>query len=825
MTASLVERIPETPDPDELLDAFLGWTTDTGIDLYPAQEEAILEVLAGANVVLNTPTGSGKSLVALAAHFRALARGERSWYTAPIKALVSEKFFDLTRTLGADHVGMLTGDASVNAGAPVVCCTAEVLANLALREGADAPVDQVCADEFHYYAEPDRGWAWQVPLLELTRSRFLLMSATLGDTSFFTDELARRTGRPTALVHSTERPVPLDYEYRDTPVHETVEELLAGDRAPVYIVHFTQKAATERAQALTSIDVLDQAGKDALREAIGGFRFEAGFGRDLSRFVRSGVGVHHAGMLPKYRLLVEKLAQQGLLRVVCGTDTLGVGVNVPIRTVLFTQLHKYDGRSDRLLSNREFQQIAGRAGRAGFDTRGSVWVQAPEYVVENRRIDDKIAADPARAKKLRKKKPPDRGFVHWDETTMARMAEGAPETLTSSFEVSHGMLMHLLDRPGDGCGATRHLLTTNHEPRADQRRHIRRAIAIYRSLVEAEVVEVLDRTDELGRRVRVAGDLQADFQLNQPLSPFVIDAVELLDRASPTYALDVLSLVEAVLDNPMVVLMAQLDRAKTELINQLKADGFEYEERMDRLDEVEWPKPLRDWTYGVFNAWEARHPWVGQENIKPKAVAREMAERAMTFRDYIGFHGLKRSEGVVLRYLTEAYKAMVQTVPDSARTDEVDDLTEWLGTLVRQVDSSLLEEWERLRDPEAAVAPVDDVAPPVVEDVTTNVRAFRVMVRNAAFRWVEMIGRRSGELPEAVRPAVEEYFAEHAEVRNDADARGPDLFSLDPANWTVAQTLLDPADHREWVAEGRVDVEASKEEGNAVLVLQRLRRR
>ena len=307
----------------------------------------------------------------------ALAEGKRTFYTAPIKALVSEKFFDLAATFGRERVGMMTGDASVNADAPIICCTAEILANLALREGADANVGQAVLDEFHYFADPDRGWAWQVPLLELTNTQFVLLSATLGDVSRFVDDLPERTGRPVAVVGGATRPIPLVHEFRVTPLPEVLEELLETHQAPAYVVHFTQAAAVERAQALLSLNLCTRDEKDAIAAAIGDFRFSAGFGRTLSRYVRHGIGVHHAGMLPKYRRLVEQLAQAGLLKVICGTDTLGVGINVPIRTVVITALSKFDGTRTRILNAREFHQIAGRAGRAGFDTRGTVIALAP----------------------------------------------------------------------------------------------------------------------------------------------------------------------------------------------------------------------------------------------------------------------------------------------------------------------------------------------------------------------------------------------------------------------------------------------------------------
>jgi superfamily II RNA helicase len=737
---SLADRIPGDAGADSVLEAFLGWVDETGLTLYPAQEEALLEVMGGANVIVATPTGSGKSLVAVGAHFAALADGRRSFYTAPIKALVSEKFFDLCRIFGADRVGMMTGDSAINAGAPIVCATAEILANIALREGRAAPVGQVVADEFHFYADPDRGWAWQVPLLELTGAQHVLMSATLGDVTRFEADLTRRTGRPTVTVSSATRPVPLHYSYRRTPLHRTIDDVLAADGAPVYVVSFTQASAVELAQALTSTNVAARAEKDEIAATIGTFRFEAGFGRVLSRFLRHGVGVHHAGMLPKYRRLVEKLAQDGLLKVICGTDTLGVGINVPIRTVLFTALSKYDGVSSRLLSAREFHQIAGRAGRAGFDVEGNVVAQAPEHVIDNEVALAKAGDDPKKRRKVVRSQPP-RGFVAWSEETFERLRASPPELLGSSFAVSHSMLLNVLDRPGDGCAALRRLLTDNHEPRPAQRRHIRRAVHIYRSLAGAGVVERLSEPDELGRRVRVTVDLQVNFALNQPLSPFVLEAVNHLDRDGTTYPYDVLSVVEATLENPGTVLAAQLARLKTETVNRLKADGVEYDQRMEVLDALEYPKPLAELLYRTYDDYRLLHPWTADHNIAPKSVVLDMLERAMGFTDYVALYGLSRSEGLLLRYLTDAYKALLQSVPEDAKTDELDDIISWLGETVRQTDSSLLDEWEALRDPAGPPAAKPDlpVAPP---RLSANPRALRVMVRNEAFRRVALAARR-----------------------------------------------------------------------------------
>jgi superfamily II RNA helicase len=662
-----------------------------------------------------------------------------------------------------------------------------------------------------------------VPILELPQAQFLLMSATLGDVTRFVGDLSRRTGRETAVVASAERPVPLLYSYAMTPLHETIEELLTTHQAPVYIVHFTQAAALERAQALMSINMCSRAEKDAIAAAIGNFRFTAGFGRTLSRLVRHGIGVHHAGMLPKYRRLVETLAQAGLLKVICGTDTLGVGINVPIRTVLFTGLSKYDGVKTRLLKAREFHQIAGRAGRAGYDTVGTVIVQAPEHVIDNERALAKAGDDPKKRRRVVRKRPPE-GTIGWGQPTFDRLVAAEPEPLTSSFQVSHAMLLNVIARGGDPFVAMRHLLTDNHEEPAAQRRHIRRAIAIARALLAGGVIE------KVGGAYRLVEDLQLDFALNQALSPFALACLELLDRESPDYPLDVVSVIESTLEDPRQVLSAQRQRARGEAVNAMKAEGIEYEQRMELLEEVTHPRPLRELLDGAYETYRRGHPWVADYELKPKSVVRDMYERALTFTEYVSFYGLSRSEGLILRYLADAYRALRQTVPEDARTEELTDLIEWLGELVRQVDSSLLDEWERLRNPGG---PVEEVAldekPPAV---TTNARAFRVLVRNALFRRVELAALRHydelGELDAEAgwtadrwAEAIEDYFAEYDEIGTGPAARGPALLQIDagPAVWTVRQVFDDPAGDHDWGIDATVDLAASDEIGAAAVTV------
>ncbi|MDY0907961.1 DEAD/DEAH box helicase [Microbacterium sp. CFBP9034] len=832
MPVSLLDAVPRGADDDTAYLGFVEWASDRGLTLYPAQDEAVIEIVSGSNVILSTPTGTGKSLVAVAAHAAALARGGRTYYTAPIKALVSEKFFALVEIFGAANVGMVTGDSSVNPDAPIICCTAEILANLALRRGADAEADQVVMDEFHYYGDTDRGWAWQVPLLLLPRAQFVLMSATLGDVTAIADDLSRRTGRPTARITGVERPVPLHFSYARTPIHETVEDLLQTGQSPVYVVHFSQAAAMERAQALSSIRVVSREQRDAIAEAIGGFRFNTAFGRTLSRYVRAGIGVHHAGMLPRYRRLVETLAQRGLLRVICGTDTLGVGINVPIRTVLITALTKYDGQRMRQLSAREFHQIAGRAGRAGYDTAGTVVVMAPEHDIENAAALAKAGDDPKKLKKVVRKKAP-QGFVNWGEASFERLVDAEPEPLVPHLQLTAAMLINVIARGGDVFANVRSLVRDNHEPRARQYELARRALAIFRTLLAADVVEVGPDGS-----IRLTVDLQPNFALNQPLSPFALAAIGLLDpddapgaAGTGHYALDVVSVIESTLDDPRPVLSQQQFLARGEAVAAMKRDGIEYDQRMELLEEVGYPKPLEELLLQSYEVFATSQPWVRDFELSPKSVVRDMFERALSFAELINHYQLARSEGLVLRYLSDAYRAIRQTVPSEAQTSDLLDLIAWLGELVRQVDSSLVDEWEALINPVDALGqgPAADIVPPAPPSVLTNRRAFLVLVRNELFRRVQLAARqRDDELllldPDVDWPAaLDAYFDEHDEVLTGGPARSPRLVEIDETEaaasglWRVEQTIDDPESHHDWRIRAVVDLAESEEAGSAVV--------
>jgi len=832
--SSLHDLLPAPgADPADVLDAFAEWSAAGGRPLYPHQEEAAFALAAGDHVVLATPTGSGKSLVATAGVALALNRGERAVWTAPIKALVAEKFFDLVHLFGAERVGLATGDAAINTSAPVLVCTAEVLANRALAEGAATDVGFACLDEFHYYGDHDRGWAWQIPLLELPRCQFLLASATLGDVSPIVADLERRSGRPVGSVTSVQRPTPLYHQWRMTSVADSVAEAVRDGLSPVYVVHGTQAAAIERAQALSSLPLTTRTQREAIAAAVGDARLTHGFGRTLARLLTNGIGVHHAGMLPRYRRLVERLAGAGLLPAICGTDTLGVGVNIPIRTVLMTALTKFDGTRVRVFTAREFHQLAGRAGRPGFDPDGHVWAQAPDHVIDNAKALAKAGDDPKARRKAVKAKPPER-FVHYDEATFQRLVDAAPEPLRSRFRVTADLVATVLARP-DGPDALKQLLRENHDPPEQRRRHQRRAIRVYRSLEAAGVAERLRDADGRCAGVRVGSldELGGDptgservsrIRLSSPLAAFAIEVVATLDADDPGYDLDVVSVVESILEDPRQIVLAQQDAAKAEAMARMKADGVEYEERVARLEAITWPKPLAELLDACFGVYRTNHPWIGAEPA-PKSVLREMIEQGDTFATFVRRYRLERSEGLVLRYLADAWRTLANTIPAAAVTPGLADVTEWLAAMLRATDATLLDEWELLSRGE-----VTEREQPAAPRPAGPPAAWRTMVRTASFGWVQLLAARNHaalaartewpveRLDEAMAPYWERYDA----IGIDADARSSAYFELaaEPGRWVVTQRLADPDGDGEWRFVATIDLDAALADGAPTLVLE-----
>ena len=845
----LTKPTKENFSTDDILNHFLEQLIEANIELYDHQEEAILELFAGNNVILNTPTGSGKSLVALAHHYKSFCEGRTSYYTVPIKALANEKFISLCTSFGPENVGMITGDATVNADAPIICCTAEILSNLALREGSAAPVHDVIMDEFHYYSDRDRGVAWQLPLLTLPQCRFLLMSATIGDTAFFQNELTTLTGAETSLVLSEQRPVPLEFDYSEIPLTDKVTELVETKKSPVYLVHFSQRSSAESAQSLLSTNFCSKEEKQEISEALHQANFRSPYGKEISKFLRHGIGIHHAGLLPKYRVLVEKLAQRGLLKVICGTDTLGVGINVPIRSVLFTQLCKFDGSGMKILTVRDFKQIAGRAGRRGFDDIGYVVAQAPEHVIENLRIEAKARANTGKKKKVVKKKPPEFGYVAWSEDTFTKLQNSAPEPLVSSFKLQHNFLLNLLGREHeDGCAEFKRIIETSHETEKSKKQLRKLARSMFIALVRSNVLSIIppsERATDTNKKVRLHVDLQDDFTMNQALGLYLLEAIPELDKEDPDYVLNLLSLVEAIHENPMAVLKAQVNKAKSDLMAEMKEDGVEYDDRMERLEQVTHPMPGKNYIYDTFNAFRAKHPWISSESIRPKSIAREMLADYMSFEDYIKQYKLERSEAILLRHLTDVYKTLSQTVPMAHKTEDVLEAETYLKDHLINVDSSLIDEWEKMRDPDYIPAEERKAQQKQTSNhpFTHDKKNLTKLVREKLFTTVkylahdnltELIALYQPNDPEGtpwtvarLDPILDDYFDTHHIIRLDPEARNKKYFSLQDAKdatnpnlLKVTQTICDTDLLNDWSITAYLDIEATNKEEVPVLILE-----
>ncbi len=819
------EHFPNIPA-DEALELFLGWVESRGMELWEHQEEALLDLAAGNHVILGTPTGSGKSMVALGMCFMAMCTDRRSYYTAPIKALVSEKFFELCDVLGRDNVGMITGDTVINHEAPVICCTAEILANDALRWGEKADIGCVAMDEFHFYGDRDRGWAWQVPLLTLPHVQFLLMSATLGDMDAIADMLERQTARPVERVLDAPRPVPLTFEFVDTPLEATVELAVRNGAAPIYAVHFAQDDALNSAQSLANFGISTKEQREALKDAIAGTSFSTAFGKTLKRLLLAGVGVHHAGMLPRYRLLVEKLAQQGLLPVICGTDTLGVGINVPIHTVLMTALAKYDGHRQRRLNAREFHQIAGRAGRAGFDTEGLVIAQATEYDIENAKALAKAGGDAKAARKIKTKKPPE-GFVGWNKQNFEKLVEATPEALKPHMKVTHSMVLAECEQGGRAMERVRKIVEDSDQTPVEKAALLARADEVLATLMQTGVVELVEGTED---EYRLTIALPEDFALDQPLSPFLLAALELLDPEDPNYALDVISMAEATLEDPYQILRRLERLARDEANAQMKAEGIEYEERMERLQDVTYARPLEDLLVPAFEQYCAEVPWARDFDLRPKSILRDMIETASDFRGYVTRAGIPRSEGLLLRYLSDAYRVLDHTIPPEKIDDRLADIISWLRVVVRTVDSSLIDEWAG-----SGQGGIGEqlAAPGAKDEVVHDRRGITLLVRNALWRRVRLISfdnaRELGELDgewgwrePRWQQVLDAFYNAHEDIIVDDTARRWEYLAIDEKDeltdhvWHVRQTLCDTDEDHDFLIAADVDLDATQETGEVV---------
>lgn len=871
----LFDLLPLTPDhklipidPEDALMRYSSWVQSQGITLWPHQEEALLDLASNEHVILGTPTGSGKSLVAVGMCYFACTQNKTIYYTAPIKALVSEKFFYLVKLFGKDLVGMITGDCVINSEAPIICCTAEILAQDALRWETDSDIKLVCMDEFHYFGDKDRGWAWQVPLLVLKDTQFLLMSATLGDTTALAQKLKSLTQRDVSTITNAPRPVPLSYSYSTLSLEASVELIMQQRGVPVYIVCFAQSEAQKSAAALASFGISNKEEREEIKKELAGFNFSTVYGKELKRLLLCGVGVHHAGMLPRYRLLVERLAQKGLLPVICGTDTLGVGINVPIHTVVLRALAKYDGRRMRILNSREFHQITGRAGRSGFDTEGVVVSLATPYEIERLRARAKAANDPKKLKRIKVPKPPE-GYVGWSEHTFQKLIESEPEALTPRLKITHAMVLAEVMHGGAAYARLHALIKNSFQTAEEQEKLIHACQEIFATLMDAGVIVREEATgaaaqpgdDTAGDQpaagttsdtaattagdtnatvaadtwenasYALAKDIPSDFALDQMLAPFVIAACELIDRESPNYALDIVSLVEASLENPPQIMKALVKEAKNKALPEMKMEGIDYEERMERLENVSYEKPLKELIDAAYTRYCAEVPWAKDFQLYPKSIVRAMLESANDFKGYVQKISISRSEGTLLRYLSDAWRVLAKTIPQEFINDDLERIISWLHMLIRTTDSSLLDEWEM--DSLTAKTPQTPRVGPaqIVEDP----HGLEIMIHNALFKRVLLASKNDsaalGKLDEPFgfyerkwRSVLDEFFEAHESLYINQDARSKRYFSVDTREektqhrWHAHISFLDAESDIDFGISADVDLDATKTAGEVIFM-------
>ncbi len=799
-------------------------------------------------------------MVAQALSILAFIQERKVYYTAPIKALVSEKFFDAIKVFGSKNVGMVTGDVSLNAHAPIIFCTAEILAIDAVRNAVPRN-SAIIMDEFHYYGDRERGWAWQTPLLTLPNAQFLLMSATLGDTQRFAKTLTDNTTRDVSIIDNTERPIPLRYQYEVTPITQCVENLIDTHNVPIYIVSFSQRRSMEVGATLVNFGVSTRAQRDLIKEEIKDFPFTTAFGKILRRLLLGGVGVHHAGMLPRYRRLVEKLSQKGLLPVICGTDTLGVGINVPIHTVLFTSLSKFDGVKERHLRAREFHQIAGRAGRSGFDNEGLVVALAPEFEIENKQQEEKNKNSTAKKKKKIVKKKAPENFVSWSEDTFNKLINTPSETLRPYLQINHTLVLAACERGGDVEEYLTSMIERSSQTDKQKEQLLDKLHEILGTLIGTKIIETSTITNDDGEQevdYFLAHDIPDNFRLAEPLSPFFIAVLTLLDPDSETYNADVLSALESILENPRPILRAQEKEAKTAAMDEMKTDGVDYDTRMERLEEITYPQPLKNLLDEAFAQYEQDVPWAADYELSPKSVVRDMLETASTFTTYISRYHLQQSEGILLRYLSDTYRGLLRTLPPSARTQELDDVISWLRIVIRGTDSSLLDEWNTLHlmqegDTQAgsnakqyssAESTESAIAVPSLNSDNSSLtpedlKGLELLIRNSLIHRVELIaldrpdilGELDSDWNISARQwddILEDIYNEHEEILTDTQARSRNYFILDKTLqsqglWKVRQILDDIEGDNDWSISGIIDLQQSLDEARVVFTQYEVR--
>lgn len=683
-----------------------------GLEPYPVQEQAFDHIFAGRSVLVTVPTGTGKTVIGKAAIHKALALGQKAIYTSPLRALTEEKYRELCEDFGADRVGFATGDYKVNPEAPVQVVVAEILWNRIFGERAGRLADVVVMDEAHYFNDPERGYVWEQSIIGMDpRTQLVLLSATVGDPQQFCAWVYSVRRVEMELVQSHERRVPLYHEYREAYLIEVVRELYDKGDWPAIIFSFSRDQCFEWARLLRSCPRFTTDEERARIEAACDEELlQGGLAKELRALLVHGIGVHHAGILPRYKQLVERLTLERLCKFVVSTETISAGINLPAKRVVFPALRKFIKGKPRLVTSAEYHQMAGRAGRPQFDKEGIAIALAPEGVVQELRKELKELQKRGRApseietERLRKacyararSQAQAAGDVTWDRETHRKLVEGKPAALASKTKVTPEQILAIglpdlqAPPPPDGTRLPPYLdlhmrsvidhLLLDERSKAEARRTLDMII---------DNLKALGVLDEHGRQI--AGKMIN--RLRGIDGPFVY---YLLMNRDVGYEL-ARELVEFLVDHDVIhrILGREGDEKRREWIHKRLRERRrdepmvtwedveeEYERTFPReLSEVE--KVHQEFVAGL------PHPELHGGKVQ-KTIWKKMEEENLSFLEFVSQNGLEHEEGNLFTYLARVMK-FARMLHEATTLDEFHELEVRVRRRLSAIDERVLEE-------------------------------------------------------------------------------------------------------------------------------------
>lgn len=682
-----------------------------GLEPYPVQEQAISAIFAGKSLLVTVPTGTGKTLMAKAALFAAIGRGHRAIYTTPLRALTEEKYRELCEDFGDGNVGFATGDYKVNREAPIQVEVAEILWNRIVAEKHVSPAEVVIMDEGHYFNDPERGYVWEQSIIGLDpRTQLVILSATVGHPEKFCQwvEVTRRM--PMALVDSRERKIPLVHEYREDMLIETVRGLAHSGDVPAIIFVFGREQCFEIARLIKSCRRFTTDEEKAKIEMMcDEALLPSGAAKELRPLLAHGIGIHHAGILPRYKQLVEQLALERLIRFVVSTETIAAGINLPARTVVFPALRKFIKKEARLVTAAEYHQMAGRAGRPQFDDKGLAITLAPEEIVSELKKELKDAAkrpsyDESKVRKSvynRAKSDAQRkGDIVWTPEVHAELVRGEPAELRSKTKISAEQVLAigLPDLQATALGTA-----------VDER--MAAAEASLPPSMRLDIVTVIDnlllgdrdRKELLKTLAQLVENLKAIGVIDEhgaQVKGEMIRQLQGMDGLFIYYALfnhqldyvELRELVEYLLDHDII--QRQLDR---------KGDDAKREWMRTKLRELRDASPAASWD-DAEAAWDKEHPRVPTKielihaefsgavphpelhgGKRAKNVWAQIEDGEHGFLDFVEKHNLQHEEGNLFSYLVRVMNFSLKLF-QASELSEFEDMGERVRKLLATID-------------------------------------------------------------------------------------------------------------------------------------------